>query len=336
MVPALPEGGGPLEPGELGGLDKSTLLRLYRTMLTIRRFEEGIADLYKRGLVPSSAHVYIGQEAVAAGVCACLRPDDYVLSTHRGHAHSIAKGVPLEKLAAEILGRATGLNRGRGGSMRPCCPEKGVLYSCPIVGSNIPIAAGVGLAIRLKGTDQVVACFFGDGASNIGDFHEGLNLAAIWKAPVIYVCENNQYAISVPVWRSTSVRDIATRAVSYGIPGVVVDGNDVVAVYKAAKWAVERARRGEGPALIECKTYRWLGHHVGDPGTAYRTREEVEAWKARCPIKRLRERLLRHGVASEEELARIDAEVEEAVRKAMEFALNSPYPGPEELYEFVY
>ena len=332
----MPEGGGPLEPGELGGLDKSTLLRLYRTMLTIRRFEEGIADLYKRGLVPSSAHVYIGQEAVAAGVCACLRPDDYVLSTHRGHAHSIAKGVPLEKLAAEILGRATGLNRGRGGSMRPCCPEKGVLYSCPIVGSNIPIAAGVGLAIRLKGTDQVVACFFGDGASNIGDFHEGLNLAAIWKAPVIYVCENNQYAISVPVWRSTSVRDIATRAVSYGIPGVVVDGNDVVAVYKAAKWAVERARRGEGPALIECKTYRWLGHHVGDPGTAYRTREEVEAWKARCPIKRLRERLLRHGVASEEELARIDAEVEEAVRKAMEFALNSPYPGPEELYEFVY
>mgnify|MGYP000038163641 FL=1 len=321
---------------ELGGLDKGTLLRLYRTMLTIRRFEESIADLYRRGLVPSSAHVYIGQEAVAAGVCACLRPDDYVLSTHRGHAHSIAKGAPLERLAAEILGRATGLNRGRGGSMRPCCPDVGVLYSCPIVGSNIPIAAGVGLAIRLRGTDQVVACFFGDGASNIGDFHEGLNLAAIWRAPVIYVCENNQYAISVPVWRSTSVRDIAARAASYGIPGVVVDGNDVIAVYKAAKWAVERARRGEGPALIECKTYRWLGHHVGDPGTAYRTREEVEAWKARCPIKRLRERLLAAGIASEEELARLEAEVEEAVGKAMKFALNSPFPGPEELHELVY
>ena len=321
---------------ELGGLDKGTLLRLYRTMLTIRRFEESIADLYRRGLVPSSAHVYIGQEAVAAGVCACLRPDDYVLSTHRGHAHSIAKGAPLERLAAEILGRATGLNRGRGGSMRPCCPDVGVLYSCPIVGSNIPIAAGVGLAIRLRGTDQVVACFFGDGASNIGDFHEGLNLAAIWKAPVVYVCENNQYAISVPVWRSTSVRDIAARAASYGIPGVVVDGNDVIAVYKAAKWAVERARRGEGPALIECKTYRWLGHHVGDPGTAYRTREEVEAWKARCPIKRLRERLLAAGIASEEELARLEAEVEEVVGKAMKFALNSPFPGPEELHELVY
>ena len=321
---------------ELDGLDKRTLLRLYRTMLTIRRFEESIADLYRRGLVPSSAHVYIGQEAVAAGVCACLRPDDYVLSTHRGHAHSIAKGAPLERLAAEILGRATGLNRGRGGSMRPCCPEVGVLYSCPIVGSNIPIAAGVGLAIRLRGTDQVVACFFGDGASNIGDFHEGLNLAAIWRAPVIYVCENNQYAISVPVWRSTSVRDIAARAASYGIPGVVVDGNDVIAVYRAARWAVERARRGEGPALIECKTYRWLGHHVGDPGTAYRTREEVEAWKARCPIKRLRERLLAAGIASEEELARLEAEVEEAVGKAMEFALNSPFPGPEELHELVY
>ena len=330
-----PEHVGP-EADELGGLDKATLLRLYRTMFTIRRFEESIADLYRRGLVPSSAHVYIGQEAVAAGVCAALRPDDYVLSTHRGHAHSIAKGVPLDKLAAEILGRATGLNRGRGGSMRPCCPEVGVLYSCPIVGSNIPIAAGVGLAIRLRGTDQVVACFFGDGASNIGDFHEGLNLAAIWKAPVIYVCENNQYAISVPVWRSTSVRDIAARAAAYSIPGLVVDGNDVVAVYKAAKWAVERARRGEGPSLIECKTYRWLGHHVGDPGTAYRSREEVEAWKARCPIKRLRERLLKHSVASEDELARVEAEVEEEVRRAMEFALNSPYPGPEELYEFVF
>jgi len=326
----------PSTADELGGLDKATLLRLYRTMLTIRRFEESIADLYRRGLVPSSAHVYIGQEAVAAGVCACLRPDDYVLSTHRGHAHSIAKGVPLDRLAAEILGRATGLNRGRGGSMRPCFPGKGVLYSCPIVGSNIPIAAGVGLAIRLKGTDQVVACFFGDGASNIGDFHEGLNLAAIWKAPVVYVCENNQYAISVPVWRSTSVRDIATRAVSYGIPGLVVDGNDVIAVYKAARWAVERARRGEGPALIECKTYRWLGHHVGDPGTAYRSREEVEAWKARCPIRRLRERLLRHGVASEGELKAIEEEVEGEVSRAIKFALESPFPRPEELYDFVY
>jgi len=321
---------------ELGGLDKPILLRLYCTMLTIRRFEESIADLYRRGLVPSSAHVYIGQEAVAAGVCACLRPDDYVLSTHRGHAHSIAKGAPLDRLAAEILGRATGLNRGRGGSMRPCCPEAGVLYSCPIVGSNIPIAAGVGLSIRLRGTDQVVACFFGDGASNIGDFHEGLNLASIWKAPVVFVCENNQYAISVPVWRSTSVRDIAARAASYSMPGLIVDGNDVVAVYKAAKWATERARRGEGPSLIEAKTYRWLGHHVGDPGTAYRSREEVEAWRARCPIKRLRERLLKNGVASEEELADIEARVEDEVRKAMEFALSSPYPSPDELYEFVF
>jgi len=320
----------------LEGLDKPLLMRLYRTMLIIRRFEESIADLYRRGLVPSSAHVYIGQEAVAAGVCAALGPDDYVLSTHRGHAHSIAKGVPLEKLAAEILGRATGLNRGRGGSMRPCCPEKGVLYSCPIVGSNIPIAAGVGLAIRLRGTDQVVACFFGDGASNIGDFHEGLNLAAIWKAPVIYVCENNQYAISVHVSRSTSVRDIAARAASYGIPGLIVDGNDVIAVYKAARWAVDRARRGLGPSLIEAKTYRWLGHHVGDPGTAYRSREEVEAWKARCPIKRLRSLLISREVASEEELARVEAEVEAEVEKAMEFALNSPFAGPDELYDFVY
>ncbi|MFQ5711976.1 MAG: thiamine pyrophosphate-dependent dehydrogenase E1 component subunit alpha [Candidatus Geothermarchaeales archaeon] len=303
---------------------------MYRKMLQIRRFEEKMADLYRRGLVPSSAHVYIGQEAVATGVCAGLRRDDYVLTTHRGHAHNIAKDVPLGGLAAEILGKATGLCKGRGGSMRVSYVDAGVLYACPIVGANIPISVGVGLSIKLRDIKRVVACFFGDGASNIGDFHEGLNLASLWGLPVIFVCENNLYGLSVSLARATLVENIADRAASYEMPGVVVDGNDVIAVYEATLKAVERARRGEGPTLIECKTYRWLGHHVGDPGTAYRSREEVEAWKRRCPIARHRRRLFEMGVP-EEELNLIDEEVGREVEEAIKFAVDSPYPEPREL-----
>ena len=315
-------------------LSLDEILQMYRKMLEIRRFEEGIADLYHRGDVPSSAHLYIGQEAVAVGVCSKLRRDDYILSTHRGHAHNIAKGVSMRRLAAEILGKETGLCKGKGGSMRASSFSDGVVYSCPIVGSNIPIAAGVGLSIKLSSADRVVACFFGEGASNIGDFHEGINLAALWRLPVVYVCENNLYALSVSQSRSTLIEDIASRASAYGIPGVVVDGNDVLAVYEAAKKAVEDARKGSGPTLIECKTYRWLGHHAGDPGSAYRFREEVEAWKERCPIIRLRELLLFRG-ASEEMLGSMEAEVEAAVKDAMDFALESPYPSPEELLKDV-
>jgi len=311
------------------------MIQMYRKMLEIRRFEEAIADLYHRGEVPSSAHLYIGQEAVAVGVCSALRRDDYVLTTHRGHAHNIAKGVSMRRLAAEILGKATGLCKGKGGSMRASSLADGVVYACPIVGSNIPIAAGVGLSIKLRGTDQVVACFFGEGASNIGDFHEGINLAALWRLPVLYICENNLYALSVSQRRSTLVEDIASKASAYGIPGVVVDGNDVLAVYEAARRAVEDARGGRGPTLIECKTYRWLGHHAGDPGFAYRPKEEVEAWRERCPIKRFRRLLLSRGV-TEEAIASVEEEVEEAVRDAMDFALESPYPGPEELLRDVY
>ena len=316
-------------------LSLNEMLQMYRQMLEIRRFEENIADLYHKGKVPSSAHLYIGQEAVAVGVCSNLRRNDYVLTTHRGHAHNLAKGGSMRKLAAEILGKATGLCKGKGGSMRATSFSDGVVYSCSIVGANIPISAGVGLSIKMRKTDQVVACFFGEGAANIGDFHEGLNLAALWCLPVVYVCENNLYALSVSQTRSTLLEDIATRASAYGIPGVVVNGNDALAVHEAAEKAVENARNGRGPTLIECKTYRWLGHHAGDPGLDYRTKEEVETWKRRDPVKIFRELLLSKG-AAEENVGAIEVEVEEAVRDAMDFALMSPYADPKELLTDVF
>lgn len=318
-------------------LSKELLLQMFRTMVTIRKFEEGIAELYARGLVPYDPHLSIGQEAVATGVCLALSKDDYVLSTHRSHAHAIAKGIPLDKLAAEILGKATGCCKGRGGTMRPVWPKIGLLYSCPIVGSNIPIATGVALGSKLMGSGRVAVAFFGDGASNTGEFHEGLNLASIWKLPVVFVCENNQYAISVSVKRSTSVENISKRACAYNIPSQTVDGMDVEAVYWAASEAVKRARKGEGPTLIECKTYRFRGHDESDrPPWPYRTEEEVEEWKKRDPIINLKNKMLSEGVASTKELNTIEKEVEEIVRRAMEFAEKSPYPSPEELMEYVY
>lgn len=316
-------------------LTLDSMLQIYRKMLELRRFEEGIADLYHKGYVPSSAHLYIGQEAIAVGVCSNLRQSDYVLTTHRGHAHNLAKGVSMRRLAAEILGKATGPCKGKGGSMRATSVSDGVLYSCSIVGANIPIAAGVGLSIKIRKTDQVVACFFGEGASNIGDFHEGLNLAALWRVPAIYVCENNLYALSVSQSRSTLIEDIASRAESYGIPGVVVDGNDVLAVHQAAEKAINDARVGLGPTLIECKTYRWLGHHAGDPGLDYRTKEEVDTWKERCPIKSFRKLLVSRG-ARENELQIVEADVEAKMRDAMTFALESSFPEQAELLRDVY
>jgi len=316
-------------------LSLNEMLQMYSQMLKLRRFEEGIADLYHKGKVPSSAHLYIGQEAVAVGVCSNLRKDDYVLTTHRGHAHNLAKGADMKKLAAEILGKATGLCKGKGGSMRATSFADGVIYSCSIVGANIPIAVGVGLSIRHRARDQIVVCFFGEGAANIGDFHEGMNLAGLWRLPVVYVCENNQYALSVSQTRSTLTENIAARAAAYAIPSIVVDGNDVAVVYEAARKAVDDARKGLGPTLIECKTYRWLGHHAGDPGFDYRTKEEVEAWKKLCPVKRFRELLLSKGVL-EEDLGSIEAEVEATVAEAMTFALESPYTSPEELLKDVY
>lgn len=312
------------------------LVEIYEQMVRIRLFEEEMKGLYFRGVVPGTMHLYIGQEAVAVGVCANLRKDDYVISTHRGHGHSIAKGIELKKISAELLGKVTGCCRGRAGSMHLSDPTHGLLYSSAIVGAGVPLAVGVGLSIKSKGTNQVAVAFFGDGASNTGDFHEGLNLASVWKLPVVFVCENNLFAISMSVRRSTSVQDIAIRASAYNMPGEIVDGNDVIATYKATKHAVERARKGGGPTLVECKTYRWLGHFVGDVEQPYRSKEEIEVWKKKCPIKRLEVKLIGDGVLTEDSIRKIGDKVQKQVQEAVEYAIASPYPSHEELDKFVF
>jgi len=304
-------------------------------MLEIRFFEEKVFELYGQNLVPGTIHLYAGEEAVAVGVCANLRKDDYIVSTHRGHGHCIAKGARLDKTMAEILGKKTGYCEGKGGSMHIADFNIGMLGATAVVGAGIPIATGAGLSIKLRGTDQVTACFFGDGASNQGTFHEGINMAAIWKLPVLFVCENNLYAMGTHQTRVMLIENIAKRAVAYGIPGVSVDGNDVIAVYEAAQEAVKHARSGSGPTLIECKTYRHKGHSRFDPAT-YRPKEEVEEWIEKDPIQRLKRRLLEQWNISNEETTQIEKEVADAVETAVKFAMGSPYPAPEEALEDVY
>jgi len=316
-------------------VENEKLLEMYRQMLTIRFFEEKVFELYGQNLVPGTIHLYTGEEAVAVGVCANLRRDDYITSTHRGHGHCIAKGAKLEKTMAEILGRKTGYCKGKGGSMHIADFSIGMLGATAVVGAGIPIAAGAGLSIRLRGTDQVVACFFGEGASNQGTFHEGINLAAVWNLPVVFVCENNLYAMGTRQSRVMIIENIADRAVAYGIPGVAVDGNDVLAVYEAARVAVERARGGEGPTLIECKTYRQKGHSRFDPA-AYRPKEEVETWLKRDPIARFQTKLFEMGVLTQAEVEKLVQEAKKAVDEATKFALESPFPEPEEALEDVY
>ncbi|MFX0113721.1 MAG: thiamine pyrophosphate-dependent dehydrogenase E1 component subunit alpha [Candidatus Hodarchaeota archaeon] len=305
-------------------------------MVRARLFDEKMGDFYSRGLCPGTLHLSTGQEAVAVGVCASLEKEDFVISTHRAHAHTIAKGAPMNVVAAEILGKMNGCCRGRGGTMHLSWPPVGMIYSSAIVGGGAPLAVGAALSATLRKTNQVAAAFFGDGATNIGGFHESLNLASLWKLPVVFVCENNLYAISVSVERSTSVKDIADRASAYAMPGFAIDGNDVIEVYKTAHTAVERARRGEGPTLIECKTYRWHGHYFGDPGTAYRTKEEVEAWKKKDPIVRLKKHLLERAIANEEELSKIEEKAKAEVEVAEKYAIESEFPGPEELERFIF
>ena len=308
---------------------------MYRKMFEIRSFEEKVFELYAQNMVPGTIHLYAGEEAVAVGVCSNLRKDDYITSTHRGHGHCIAKGADPKRIMAEILGKKTGYCKGKGGSMHIANFKVGMLGATAVVGAGIPIAMGAGLSIKLRGTDQVVACFFGEGASNQGTFHEGINMTAIWKLPVIFVCENNLYAMGTRQSRVMLIENIADRAASYGIPGVTVDGNDVLAVYEAAREAVERARRGEGPTLIECKTYRHKGHSRVDPAK-YRPKEEVEEWLRKDPIKRLREKLLQTNVLAEEEIQRVEEEVSAEIEEAVKFAVESPYPAPEEALEDVY
>jgi pyruvate dehydrogenase E1 component alpha subunit len=311
------------------------LVEMYRKMLEIRHFEEKVFELYGQNLVPGTIHLYAGQEAVAVGVCSALRKDDYITSTHRGHGHCIAKGADLKRVMAEILGRKTGYCKGKGGSMHIADFSIGMLGATAVVGAGLPIATGAALSIKLRGTNQTVACFFGDGASNQGTFHESLNIAAIWQLPILYVCENNLYAMGTRQSRVMLIKNIAERAVAYGIPGITVDGNDVLAVYKAAKNAVERARKGDGPTLLECKTYRHKGHSRMDPAK-YRPKEEVEEWLKKDPIKRLRSKLLESNVLSQAEADEIEQAVIAEVEEAVKFALESPYPAPEEALEEIY
>ncbi|HLL80894.1 MAG TPA: thiamine pyrophosphate-dependent dehydrogenase E1 component subunit alpha [Ktedonobacteraceae bacterium] len=316
-------------------LDKSTLLRMYEQMKTIRVFEERAGKEFASGKVPGFVHLYAGEEAVAVGVCSHLTDDDYITSHHRGHGHCIAKGVNLREMVAELLGREAGACRGKGGSMHIADVNKGMLGANGIVGGGFPLATGAGLTAKYNGKGQVAVCFFGDGAGNQGTFHEGLNLAGIWKLPVIFVAENNGYAESTPVTYHMSCRDIADRAAGYNMPGVTIDGLDVFAVYEAAGEAIARARRGEGPSLIECKTYRYYGHFEGDAIT-YRTKEEEESYRARDAIAALRRSIIKRQIATEAELDAIDAQVQNSIDLAWEYAEAAPYPAPEEALTDVY
>lgn len=319
-------------------IPKKTLLELLTTMLKVRLFEERIVDLYARGLIPGLAHLYIGEEAVAAGVCSLLREDDFITSTHRGHGHVIAKGADITFMMAELFGKETGYCKGKGGSMHIADMNLGILGANGIAGGGLPIAVGAGMSAKWRGTDQVTACFFGDGSSNNGTFHESLNLASLHKAPVIFVCENNQYGISVSQSKHQPIRDISIRATGYDMPGVIVDGNDVLKVYEAAVKAIRRARTGEGPTLLECKTYRWRGHHEGDPnqGSRYRTKKDIEVWKKKDPIKRLSDKLVYDKVISKKKLADLEKDIIKELDEAVEYAKESPFPSIEEMYEDVY
>ncbi|HZQ08392.1 MAG TPA: thiamine pyrophosphate-dependent dehydrogenase E1 component subunit alpha [Anaerolineae bacterium] len=306
-----------------------------RTMVTIRRFEERAEQLYKAGFIRGGSHSSVGEEASAVGVCAALEPKDWLVTTYRGTGHCIAKGMPLTSIMAEFFGKATGCCQGLGGTMHLTDYARGILPTSAIVGGGIPIATGAALSAKLFSTGQVSVCFFGDGASNQGAFHESLNLAAIWDLPAIYICENNQYAVSMPIKNAIRIPDIAKRAEAYGIPGYVVDGNDVEAVYTATVEAVERARAGQGATLLELKTYRHRGHYIGD-SVKYRSEMELAEYLQRDPIARLREKLMSEGLITIDDYRRIEEEANAEIERAVEFARASPAPDEEELLRNVY
>jgi pyruvate dehydrogenase E1 component alpha subunit len=317
-------------------LDREQLLWMYERMSLIREFEERLKLLVERGMPVGASHYYVGEEAVAVGVCAALQPTDWIASTHRGHGHCIAKGVDVRPMMAELFGKGGGTNRGKGGSMHITDLSKGMLGVNPILGMGAPHAVGAAITARVKGTDQVAATFFGDGAASIGAIHEAMNMAAIWKLPVLFVCENNGYAQSTPVEYAVSVRDIAVRGQSYSMPGVVVDGQDVLAVWRAADTAVKRARLGQGPSLIECKTYRYYGHYSGDDAHRYRTVEEEQAARERDCLERFREQTLASGLLSAAELVALDDLNRTRLDEAIAFAEASPLPDRSELTTDVY
>jgi acetoin:2,6-dichlorophenolindophenol oxidoreductase subunit alpha len=317
-------------------LEKSLLLEMLRRMVRIRRFEEQVVRLVERGEIVGAAHSYIGEEAVAVGACLALREDDYMTGNHRSHGHPIAKGGQVQKAMAELFGKRTGLCKGKGGSMHLADFSVGILGESGILGSSIPTAVGAALGSKLQGTDRVAVAFFGDGASNEGAFHESINLAAVWKLPVIFLCENNQYAVTSSFKVMVATENIADRAVAYNIPGVLVDGQDVIAMHEVVSQAVARARAGQGPSLIEGRTYRYLDHSLGlgrIVRAAYRTDEEVELWKQRDPIIIHTALLLSQSIATQAEIEQMDAQVTQEIEEAVEFARQSPYPDPAELFE---
>jgi len=317
------------------GEDPGTARRTLEAMWRIRRFEEAVDDLFARGLMHGTMHLSIGQEASATGTCFALRDDDAITSTHRGHGHCIAKGADLEQMMAELLAKETGYCRGRGGSMHIADVATGNLGANGIVGGGIPIAAGAGLAYQLQGIDRVVVSFFGDGATNEGAFHEAVNLASIWKLPVIFLCENNKYGMSFSTEKSINVETIAERSAAYGIPGVTVDGNDVEAVHEAVTTAVERARTGQGPTLVESLTYRWKGHSKSDKNL-YRTKEEIAEWRDKDPIGRFETLVVERGVLSAEDVEQVRAAATNDVRDAARRANAAPDADPDDLLDAVF
>lgn len=316
-------------------LNENSIVEMYKTMLKIRKFEQVAMNTFAEGKIPGFVHLYIGEEAVATGVCANLKDSDYITSTHRGHGHILAKGGDLKFMMAELFGKATGYCKGKGGSMHIADANKGILGANGIVGAGHNIAVGAGLSAQYRGTDQVCVCFFGDASTNQGTFHESLNMASVWKLPVVFVCENNFYGISMSQNRHQAIKDVADRGVAYNVPGIVVDGNDVFAVYEAAKEAIKRAREGKGPTLIECKTYRHRGHFEGDP-CVYKPTEEQEEWIAKDPIPRFEKYLVENEILTEEKLKEVQNKVESQIDEAVDFANNSPYPELESVLEDVY
>ncbi len=316
-------------------LTPERLQGMLHMMLTIRQFDQRALELYREGAMRGSTHPYIGMEAVAVGACAALRPADRITSTHRGHGHCLAKGGDPRLMMAELLGKATGYCKGKGGSMHIADVDAGILGANGIVGGGIGLAAGAALAAQLAGRDDVTLCFFGDGALNQGVLHESANLAAIWKLPVVFVCENNQYAMSARADRFTSVPDPTVRATAYGFPGVSCDGMDALAVHQSVADAVARSRAGAGPSLVVCVTYRYFGHHVGDP-LNYRDKAEVDAWRARDPIERLQQDLIARGVLTPADAAALRTAVVQEIEAAVVFAKASPEPDPSALMEDIY
>lgn len=316
-------------------LSKQKMLDLYEMMVRIRKFEEQAKDSFADGYVQGFVHLSIGEEAVPTGVCANLNDDDYITSTHRGHGHVLAKKAKTDIMLAELYGRADGYNRGKGGSMHIANRELGILGANGIVGAGQPISCGAALASKIRKDNKVTVCFFGDGASNEGTFHEALNAASAWNLPVVFVCTNNLYGISTRISRSSKNENIADRAVGYGIPGKIADGNDVVAVLEASKEAIDRARNGGGPTLLEFKSYRHRGHFEGDPGL-YKPEEEQAEWMAKDPLIVMKNRLLNENIASAEEVQAVEDKITKEIAAAHEFAMKSPFPDPSTVLEDLY